>query len=55
MEELDSVLTANVGMFTPKQVTEIMTELDADGSGSLDFAEVLTVRTKLNRKGLHNN
>lgn len=43
MQELDKVLSDTVGMFTQKQLDEIMKEIDQDDSNTLDFFEVLTV------------
>lgn len=48
MQELDKVLSDTVGMFTQKQLDEIMKEIDQDDSNTLDFFEVLTVGTSVN-------
>ncbi|XP_060597158.1 uncharacterized protein LOC132751066 [Ruditapes philippinarum] len=45
--ELDKVLSDNVGLFTPDQLTTIFKEIDLDGSDTLDFHEVLFVINKL--------
>ncbi|KAH3858987.1 uncharacterized protein LOC127871759 [Dreissena polymorpha] len=47
MEELDKVLSDTVGMFTQKQLTEIMVEIDLDHNNTVDFMEALTVINKL--------
>lgn len=50
-EEIDSVLTrSDVALFTPKQIEEIMQEIDKDDNGTLDFCEVLTVLDKMGRR-----
>ncbi|OWF47208.1 uncharacterized protein LOC110454646 [Mizuhopecten yessoensis] len=50
-EEIDSVLsTSDVAMFTPKQIEEIIKEIDKDETGDLDFCEVLTVLEKMGRR-----
>ncbi|XP_052768589.1 uncharacterized protein LOC128208916 [Mya arenaria] len=47
IDEMDRVLSESVGMFTPKQLADIMAEMDTDKSGTLDFMEVLTVINRL--------
>ncbi|XP_053393210.1 uncharacterized protein LOC123545465 [Mercenaria mercenaria] len=46
-EELDKVLSDNVGLFTPAQLDTIFKEIDLDNSETLDFHEVLFVINKL--------
>ncbi|XP_033735288.1 uncharacterized protein LOC117323890 [Pecten maximus] len=50
-DEIDSVLTkTDATMFTPKQVEEIIQEIDKDATGTLDFCEVLAVLEKMGRR-----
>ncbi|XP_060062897.1 uncharacterized protein LOC132543412 [Ylistrum balloti] len=50
-DEIDNVLTkTDVAMFTPKQVEEIIKEIDKDDTGDLDFCEVLAVLEKMGRR-----
>ncbi|XP_067682000.1 uncharacterized protein [Haliotis asinina] len=47
VDELDRVLIKSVTVFTPGKVQEILTELDTDESGTIDFLEALAVMNKL--------
>ena len=43
LDELEKILDNNHIMFTKSQVNDILKEIDADKTGTLDFLEVLEV------------
>lgn len=43
VEELDTLFTKHLALYTRKQVEEILSSIDTDGSMTLDFIEVVEV------------